>query len=98
MRLMYLSGLRVSLSLFLGMRQFAFGLERAVSLPLYRVGIQQGYVTWGAVSWLQHLPGPHLFFEGEEGDPAFRLSTGGYSRGSLDMLPDDARHGTPRQR
>ena len=39
-----------------------------------------------------------MFFEGEEGDPAFLLSAGGYSRGSLDMLPEDARQGTPGHR
>ena len=64
---------------------------RAVSLLLYRVGIQQGYVTWGAVSWLQHLPGPHLFFEGEEDDRVFMLFIGDYSCGSPDMLSIVAR-------
>ena len=64
---------------------------RAVCLLLSRMGFQQGFLTWGAVSWLMLSSGPHLFTEGEDADPAFMLTATGYRCGSLGMLPPAAR-------
>lgn len=64
---------------------------RSVCLLLSRVGVCQGYVSWGAVSWLVQFIGPHLFFEGEALDPVYLLASGTYYRGSLSMLPTSIR-------
>lgn len=50
------------------------------------------------VSWLMLMPGPHLFYEGEDDDPAFTLTGTGYLRGTLSMLPARARHSDPQGR
>ena len=71
---------------------------RAVCLLLSRVGVQFGFVTWGSVSWLMHLSGPHLFFQGSESDPVFILTSSGYQRGTLSMIPPIARDGDPQSR
>lgn len=36
-------------------------------------------------------PGPHIFFEGEDTDPILMLTTMGYSRGCLSMIPPESR-------
>lgn len=60
---------------------------RPVCLLLTRIGVCQGFVTWGAVLWLLQFMGPHLFFEGEPQDPVFMLDRLTYHRGDLSMLP-----------
>ena len=71
-------------------RDIAFGqvqpVWRAICLLLSRVGVCQGYVTRGAVSWLLQFEGPHLFFEGELVDPVFSLGVGTYFGGTLSMI------------
>ena len=67
-------------------------------LLLSRVGIHAGFVTWGSVSWLMRLPGPHLLFEGLDADPVLMLTASGYRRGSLDMIPTLASQGDPQIR
>lgn len=42
---------------------------RSVCLLLSRIGTPDGFVTWGAISWLLQFPGSHLLFESEETDP-----------------------------
>jgi len=74
------------------------GTWRAICLLLSRIGVYQGFVTWGSVTWLMQLPGPHLFFEGEDEDPVFRLTVLGYQRGCLSMVPDAARQGDSSSR
>lgn len=64
---------------------------RCISLLLSRVGVCQGFVTWGAVSWLLQFSGPHLFFEGEPSDPVFLLGIGTYYRGTLSMIHPSVR-------
>ncbi|MCO5580500.1 hypothetical protein L7F22_034368 [Adiantum nelumboides] len=46
-----------------------------------------GFVTWGAVTWLQQLSRLHLLYEGLPSDPVFLLTALGYRRGTLDMIP-----------
>lgn len=53
-------------------------------------------MTRGAVVWLLQSQGPHLFFEGQDSDPVFRVGIGTYHRGSLDMIPTAVRD-TPDQ-
>ncbi|MCO5596294.1 hypothetical protein L7F22_050355 [Adiantum nelumboides] len=60
---------------------------RAVCCLLIRVGVHQGFVTWGAVTWLQQLSGLHLLYECLSSDPVFLLTALGYRRGTLDMIP-----------
>lgn len=69
---------------------------RAVCCLLVRIGIHQGFVTWGTVTWLQLSLGSHLVYEGLETDPVFLLTALGYRRGSLDMLSEDI-HGVDTQ-
>ena len=59
---------------------------------LVHVGIHQGFVTWGYVTWLEHYLASHLFYEGFDTDPVFLLTPLGYKRETLDMLIEDA-HG-----
>ena len=63
---------------------------RVVCCLVVRVGIHQGFVTWGSVTWLQHHLASHLFYEGFATDPVFLLTSLGYKRGTLDMLSEDA--------
>ena len=62
-------------------------------LLLSRVGVHAGFVTWGSIFWLMPFSGLHLFFEGVDVDLEFMLTTSGYSRGSLHMIPTLARQG-----
>ena len=55
-----------------------------------RVGIHQGFVTWGFVTWLQHYLASHLFYEGFDTDRVFLLNSLGYKRGTLYMISEDA--------
>lgn len=71
---------------------------RAICLLLSRIGIRQGYVTWGTVSWLLLPIGPHIFYEGEPTDPVYLLGTGTYYRGILSMIPDTVRDAIPQSR
>lgn len=59
----------------------------SICLLLTRIGVQDGFVSWGAVSWLSQFASSHLFFEGEDSDPIFMLTGAGYYRGTLDLLP-----------
>ncbi|KAI5056928.1 hypothetical protein GOP47_0028746 [Adiantum capillus-veneris] len=63
---------------------------RSICLLLSCVGVCQGYVTWGVVSWLLQFIGPHIFFEGEASDPVYLLAAGTYYAGSLSMIPASA--------
>lgn len=73
-------------------------IARAVCLLLSKVGVHDGFVTWGSVSWLLPLLGPHLFFEGEDEDPIFMLTASGYRKGTLSMIPPLARQGDSHYR
>ena len=57
---------------------------------LVHVGIHQGFVTWGSVTWPQHNLASHLFYEGFDTDRVFLLTSLGYKRGTLDMISKDA--------
>ena len=56
---------------------------RAVRCLLVRVGIRQGFVTWGSVTWLQHNLASHLFYEGFDMDLVFLLTSLGYKEGNF---------------
>ena len=64
----------------------ALAIWRAVALLLSRAGMHTGFLSWGTVSWLLHWPGSHVFFEGEDTD-VFMLTSQGYRRGLLGMIP-----------
>ncbi|MCO5556283.1 hypothetical protein L7F22_009829 [Adiantum nelumboides] len=53
---------------------------------IIRVGIPQGYVTRGTVTWLQHSPTSNI--RRLANSPVFMLSAPGYRRGSVDILRD----------
>ena len=59
----------------------------AVACLLTRAGVHDGFLTWGSVHWLLPDLGPHLFFEGLATDPVFMLTSTGYRRGDLSMIP-----------
>ena len=69
----------------------SFSGWRAVALLLSRAGLHAGFLSWGSVLWLLPWPGPHIFFEGEDTHPVLMLTTTGYSRGYLSMIPHESR-------
>lgn len=68
----------------------AFAVWRAVALLLSRAGLHAGFLSWGSVLWLLPWPGPHVFFEGEGTDAVLMLTSTGYRRGYLSMIPPAA--------
>lgn len=57
----------------------AHAVWHGVCVFLSRVEMCAGFVTWGTISRLHHLLGPHMTFEGEVDDPVFILTRAGFS-------------------
>lgn len=89
--------MRAPVSLFVGYAPPSICCGVRVYLILSKVGVQQGYYTWGAVFGLQLYPRSHLFFFGEDVDLVFMLSSSGYFRGSHDMVEPIARQDDLRE-
>lgn len=64
---------------------------RLVYLLLSRIGTPNGFVTWGAVSWLLQFPGSHLLFEGEDSDSVYMITGITYFSSMMGMIPATVR-------
>ena len=60
---------------------------RAIACLLSRCGLDCGYLSWGTVSFLHHLPGSHLLFHAEADAPILMLRPAGYAMATMEMLP-----------
>lgn len=56
-------------------------------MPFIQMWFDCGYFSWGIVSFLHHLPGPHLHFDAETDGPLLMLRPTGYVMATMEMLP-----------